>query len=131
MGDLDNDRDFDLVFSNNHDSSAVLRNDSEIKGHWLQVELIGSRSNRNAIGSVMELETTQGPRLRMVKSGTSYMSTCDRRQVWGLAAGCKPSKLHIHWPSGFKQTLPIEEGTTYVRVHEQPGPNTSATARAD
>jgi len=60
LGDLDADGDFDLVFTNNLEPLAVLRNDTKTENQWLQVELIGRESNRNAVGAILTLETSRG-----------------------------------------------------------------------
>lgn len=105
LGDLDNDGDVDFAFSNNHEPAALLRNDSTDDGGWVRVRLIGRRSNREAIGAVLILKTTEGPRLRMIKGGTSYLSHSDLRPIWGLPAGARVTGLEVHWPSGQVQTI--------------------------
>jgi ribosome biogenesis protein Nip4 len=118
-GDMDADGDFDMVFTNNLETLAVLRNDTQTTGQWLQVELIGRQSNRNAVGAILNLETTQGKQLRLVKSGVSYLSTCDRRQLWGMPKGANPKTLEVRWPSGKTQQLDVGDAAgTLVRLYE-------------
>ena len=100
LADLDNDHDLDMAFANNHESAAVLRNDTPVAGRQLQVRLIGTRSNRSSIGASLELETSAGKRFRMVKGGGSYLSQPDLRTVFGVPEGAEAKKLTIRWPSG-------------------------------
>ena len=100
VGDLDQDGDPDLVFANNHEPAALLRNDSPENRQWLRVRLIGRQSNRDAIGSVLLLRTSQGDMMRMVKGGTSYLSHSDIRSYWGIPKGAKTYSLEVRWPSG-------------------------------
>jgi hypothetical protein len=119
-GDLDADGDFDMVFTNNLESLAVLRNDTKTGGNqWLQVELIGRQTNRNAVGAILTLETSQGKQLRLVKSGVSYLSTCDRRLLWGFPKGVTPKTVSIQWPSGKTQQMDVQGSAgTLVRLYE-------------
>ena len=105
FADLDNDGDMDMVFANNHEPAAVLRNDSAPDGQWLQVRLRGRGSNRDAIGAVLELETSIGKRVRLIKGGGTYLSQNDLRVNWGLPKGAQAQALVIKWPRGQEQRI--------------------------
>ena len=78
-GDLDNDGDIDLVVSRINQPVAVLRCDSQSQNHWLTLQLVGTKSNRDAIGAQIRVHTSMGVRLRLTKGGSSYASSHDPR----------------------------------------------------
>jgi hypothetical protein len=106
-GDLDDDGDMDFCFVNNGDPCGLLRNDSTDDGQWLRVRLVGTASNRGAIGATLTLHTDQGEMLRFVKGGSSYASHCDVRPLWGFPEGTKLKSLTVTWPSGTKQKVDV------------------------
>ncbi len=105
IGDLDNDGDYDLGFTNNDDPSALLRNDSTDGNSWLRVRLIGRGSNRDAIGARLILESKDDKFVRWVKSGASYLSHSDVRPLFGIPKGTELQSMTIHWPSGKVQKI--------------------------
>lgn len=117
MGDLDNDGDQDLGFTNNDEPSALLRNDSTDGNSWLRVRLIGTASNRDGVGARLVLSMENGELLRFAKNGTSYLSQSDSRPLWGFPKGCVPKLLTVYWPSGVVQSLeypPVNEEVTFL-----------------
>jgi hypothetical protein len=105
-GDLGNDGDLDIFVSNINQPLAVLRNDSVRFGNWLVMQLIGVKSSRWAEGAWIEFEFDDGKKiLRLVKGGTSYASTSDRRVHVGLGQYDQIAQITIHWPSGTVQYL--------------------------
>jgi hypothetical protein len=103
LGDLDNDGRTDVVLNQMNEPAVVLRNRHETGHHWLGVALTG-RPNRDAVGARLELEVGGEKLLRAVKGGGSYLSSGDRRVVFGLGADGKVGRLTVRWPSGQTQT---------------------------
>jgi enediyne biosynthesis protein E4 len=99
-GDLDNDGDLDLVFVNTNEPAAVLLNAVSASGHWLKLQLVGTASNREAIGARCVIRTSDGTQLRHRYGGGSYLSTSDRIVHFGIASGATLESIEIHWPSG-------------------------------
>jgi hypothetical protein len=131
IGDLDNDGDYDLGFTNNDEPSALLRNDSTDGNSWLRVRLIGRAANRDGIGARLVLETSNGKLMRFVKSGASYTSHCDDRPLFGFPKGTSLQSLTIHWPSGRTQkiaTVQAGNDLTILEATDSGGAN-SSTAR--
>jgi hypothetical protein len=101
-GDLDNDGRLDVVISNCNEPAVLLRNVCA-GGHWLGVELRGT-PNRDAVGAELTLET-KGRRLRRaIKGGGSYLSSGDRRVLFGLGEAATVERLTVRWPSGRTET---------------------------
>lgn len=117
--DLDDDGDLDFVFSHNDgERNALVSNETPRKGGWLRVRLVGTRSNRDAIGARLVLHTSAGDQLRLVKGGGSYESQCDLRPFWGIPAGAKIKGLTLHWPSGAVEEYPLSQGNQSLTIIE-------------
>jgi hypothetical protein len=102
--DIDSDGDLDPIFSNINAPLAILRNDSPKSNHWFQLKLIGTKSNRDAIGAIATAVVPQGKLVRVRKGGGSYLSTSQEALSWGLGETDKIQKLTVRWPSG-KETI--------------------------
>jgi hypothetical protein len=102
VGDFDNDGRPDIVFTNNGGPVKLLRNATETENHWLRLELVGDgkKSNRNAIGARVEIETGGRKLVRWVTGGGSYLSASDRRLLLGLGKNTRAEHVRVTWPSG-------------------------------
>jgi hypothetical protein len=117
-GDLDDDGDTDFCFVNNNDPCALIRNDSIDENQWLRVRLVGTASNRDGIGAMLRLQTSDGEILRMVKGSSSFASQCDLRPLWGVPASSQIQGLSITWPSGTVQTVAVSNGGQELTILE-------------
>jgi len=122
-GDLDNDGDLDACISHLNENVALLRNNA-VDRSWLGVELIGKFSNRDAIGARITLKTTRGDQLRLIKGGSSYLSSPDRRVLYGIPSGAEPTELQIEWPSGIRQSVAVTRHNCYLSILETEPPGT-------
>ena len=103
--DFDHDGDLDLLISNNHGPACLLRNDGGNTNRWLSLRLVGTKSNRDAIGAVVRVESASGKQMQMVHSGSSYCSQSDLALTFGLGKDAEASAVEIQWPSGAKQRI--------------------------
>ncbi len=117
-GDLDLDGDLDLVVSHVNQPVAVLENQGPLVSRSLTVELTGTKSPRWSIGTVVRLITTQGAQIRQWRGGGSFASTSDPRLLFGIPAGQFPVRLEISWPSGLRETIPLETWTRRIHIVE-------------
>lgn len=112
-GDLDNDGDQDLIFCHTNDPSSVIRNGAVTANGELKVRLIGTRSNRDAIGAILTLHTESKAgaldQQRQIKGGGSYLSQSDLACHWGVPEGSTVKGLSIRWPSGREQRISDEQ----------------------
>ena len=97
--DIDNDGTLELLVNNNYDAPSLLRNRGE-HGNWLLVKLVGTKSNRSAIGARVVVRADGHQQLQEVRSGGSYISQSDFRLHFGLADARKVDAIEIQWPSG-------------------------------
>jgi enediyne biosynthesis protein E4 len=100
FADYDNDGDMDVLVTNNGDSPQLLRNDGGNRNHWLEVRLIGSRSNRDGIGSKVKIGADGVTQVEEAKGGMSYQAAHDPRLHFGLGVAARIRILEIDWPSG-------------------------------
>ena len=110
--DYDNDGDIDIVTNNRGDYPSLLRNDGGNANHWLEILLIGTKSNRDGIGASLKLTSDGITHVEQAKGGMSYMSASDPRIFFGLGKRNKIDSLEITWPSGLVEkvtTVPIDK----------------------
>jgi hypothetical protein len=99
LGDLDNDGLPDFVASHVNEPVAVVRNVAPRDNHWLGVELEGE-GLRDYVGAKITLQVGGRTLSRFAKGGTSYLSSSDRRLLFGLGKEAKVGRLTVEWPSG-------------------------------
>src|SRR5712671_4997981 len=87
--DYDNDGDADIAINNRGDYPELLRNDGGNSNHWLEVLLIGTRSNRDGVGASLKLTSGDFVRVEQSKGGMTYMSANDPRILFGLGKHAK------------------------------------------
>jgi enediyne biosynthesis protein E4 len=102
--DFDNDGMVELLVNNSHDPPSLLKNYGS-RDNWVLIKLVGTKSNREAIGSQVRVRTSNHQQLQEVRSGGSYISQSDFRLHFGLGAATKIDELEIRWPSGLVEKL--------------------------
>jgi enediyne biosynthesis protein E4 len=120
FGDFDNDGDLDVVVINLNEPPSLLRNDVTGGGHWLKVKLIGTASNRSAIGARVTVRYGTRVQAQEVMSQSSFYSANDLRLHFGLGSA-QIADLEIRWPNGKKEILTKIEADHLVTVREGAG----------
>jgi enediyne biosynthesis protein E4 len=123
IGDIDNDGLVDAVVTTNDGTLHILHNATEIHNHWLTLNLVGHKSNRDAIGAEVTLVTAKSSQLATVSTAGSYLSSSDKRLHFGLGSETAARTIEIRWPSGIRQTLKDVQGDQVLQVQE-PTPET-------
>lgn len=110
--DLDNDGDVDIVVLNSRAKPSVLRNDSPKQGHWLQLQLQGTRTNRDGVGARVEVKCPGLTLVDEVHSGRGYQSHYGTRLYFGLGQQTKIDQVMVHWIGGKREiftNIPINQ----------------------
>jgi hypothetical protein len=97
-GDYDNDGLTDLLVANNGAPPILIRNESSGAGGWIGVKLVGTASNRDAVGARVAWSAGGVVRHRAVTGGGSYLSSHDPRLVLGLGSAHQLDWLEVEWP---------------------------------
>src|SRR5690242_11568046 len=118
IGDLDNDGRIDVVVTTNDGPLHVLHNETITANHWLTLRLVGHKSNRDAIGAVVKVETGQGAQSATVSTTGSYLSSSDKRLHFGLGSEAAAKTIEIRWPSGIRQKLQNVAADQILQIDE-------------
>jgi hypothetical protein len=120
FGDFDNDGDMDILILNMNEAPSLLRNDLKGTHHWLKVKLVGTKSNRSAIGARVLARYSGRVQAQAVLSQSSYYSCNDSRLHFGLGQATT-ADLTIHWPSGFVEKYPDVKCDQLITIREAHG----------
>jgi hypothetical protein len=99
-GDIDNDGDLDILMTTNNGPAYLYRNDQLAGNRSIRFQLVGTQSNRDAIGATVQVQTGDGSQWRMVKGGSSYLSQSELPVTFGLGKRDKVDRVVIQWPNG-------------------------------
>ncbi|HXG47274.1 MAG TPA: ASPIC/UnbV domain-containing protein, partial [Methylomirabilota bacterium] len=115
----------DIAVSASTDRHALLRNESRNRKHWLAIELVGTKSNRDAVGARITITVLGRKQMRELVAGDGYGSQNTLRQHFGLNEAAVVEKIEVRWPaSGITQTffnvpadriIEITEGSDQIR----------------
>ena len=100
FGDLDNNGTVDVAINNVHETPDVFLTAAPPEHHWLVMTLVGTVSNRSAIGARIKVVTGDVAQLREVQGGGSYISQNDLRVHVGLGAAAAADRIEVRWPNG-------------------------------
>jgi len=114
VADFDNDGRLDFYQTNADQEALFYRNISEGTGHWIELHLVGTKSNRDAIGARVTVRAGIQTWIREVNGGNGYASQSATRLHFGLGAAGKVDSIEIRWPSGLKEKVsaPLDRITT-------------------
>jgi len=99
-GDFDRDGDVDLLLTTNNGPAYLYRNDQLAGNHSIRFRLVGTKSNRDAIGATVHVFAGGITQSRMVKGGSSYLSQSELPLTFGLEKHDRIERVVIDWPSG-------------------------------
>jgi len=113
-GDFDRDGDLDLLMTSNNGPAYLYRNDQLAGNRSIRFQLVGTKSNRDAIGATVKIFTGGTSQSRLVKGGSSYLSQSELPVTFGLAKRDKVDRVVIEWPSGrTEEHNDLAAGRTY------------------
>jgi hypothetical protein len=114
VADLDNDGRLDFFQANADQEPYLYRNTTAGAGHWIELKLVGSKSNRDAIGARVTVKTAARAIMREVDGGNGYAGQSSQRLHFGLGGQTAVPSIEIRWPSGAVQqaSAPVDRVTT-------------------
>jgi len=121
FGDYDNDGDVDVLVSNVNAAPDLYRLDNRSSNHWLALKLVGTRSNRSAIGARVRCVTGEQTQTEEVRGGGSYISQNDLRVHFGLGAAARATLVEVRWPNGLVEQWRDLEADRIVTLTEGTG----------
>ena len=121
-GDIDADGDLDILLTTNGGPARLFRNEADFEKHYVRLKLVGTKSNRSAIGAKVRLRSGGIWQRREVLSGSSYASQSELVLTFGLGRLDRAEKVIVWWPSGVTQTLTEVPANRTVVVTEPGGP---------
>lgn len=117
--DFDRDGDLDILISTNNGPAYLYRNDGGNRNHWITLKLVGTKSNRSALGAVAYIESASGKQMQTVHSGSSYCSQSDLALTFGLGRDDQVKSITVLWPSGQKDTLTNVKPNQFLTIREK------------
>jgi len=100
VGDLWNDGRLSVVISNMSAAPSLLVNEVRSANHWIELKMVGTRSNRDAIGTRVRVKAGKRALVDEVRSGGSYISQSDMRLHFGLGSAARLDMIQVRWPDG-------------------------------
>jgi enediyne biosynthesis protein E4 len=100
VGDFDRDGQLDLLMTTNHGPAFLYRNEQTGGNRSIRIRLVGTTSNRDAIGALVRLYNHGEMQSRLVHSGSSYLSQSELPVTFGVGKADKVERVTIHWPNG-------------------------------
>jgi enediyne biosynthesis protein E4 len=105
FGDFNNDGKIDIVVTALNDKPQLFLNRTENENHWVILKLVGTKDNRDGIGTRVKLTTTNGVQYNHATTAVGYSSSSDKRVHFGLGNAAVIDKIELEWPTGTKQVL--------------------------
>ena len=118
FADYDNDGKVDAFLVNLGAKGKLVHNVSTNTGHWLAIQLRGTKSNRDGIGARVEVFAGGHRELQERVAGSGYLSQNEARLHFGLGAATSADKIVVRWPSGLVQTLEHVSADRVLTVEE-------------
>jgi hypothetical protein len=103
VGDIDNDGAVEVLINNQGERPSLLKQNGKPPGNWVLLRLIGTKSNRSAIGAKVRLTAGGTTQTKEVRSGGHYISQSDLRLHFGLGTAQRVDRVEILWPSGLRE----------------------------
>jgi enediyne biosynthesis protein E4 len=120
FGDLNNDGKIDVVVSAINEKPQLLMNRTANSNHWILLNLVGTKDNRDGLGTKVKITTSEGVQYNVATTAVGYNSSSDKRVHFGLGKAAAIEKIELTWPTGLKQTLTnvkVDQVLTIVEGH--------------
>ncbi|MDR3727359.1 MAG: CRTAC1 family protein [Terracidiphilus sp.] len=105
FGDFNNDGKIDIVVNILNDKPQLFMNRTANGNHWIILKLVGTRDNRDGLGTRIKVTTAEGVQYNHATTAVGYSSSSDKRVHFGLGKAAIVDKIELQWPTGVKQVL--------------------------
>ncbi len=113
-GDFNRDGSLDVLMTTNNGPAYLFRNDQQMGNRSIRIKLVGTKSNRDAIGAVVRVSCGGLKQMRMVHSGSSYLSQSELTTTFGTGHHDRAERVVLEWPSGrVEEYKNLPTGKTY------------------
>ncbi len=116
-GDIDNDGDLDLLMTTNGGPALLFRNEGA-SNRRLRIKLVGTSSNRSALGAVVTVTAGGEKQWKMLRSGSSYLSQSELVLTFGLGGHAVAESVEVRWPNGLVEKLTSVKADQAIVVEE-------------
>lgn len=118
FGDFNNDGKIDAVVSVLNGPPELWINRSKDHNHWIILNLVGVKSNRDALGTQIKITTAHGDQYNETTTAVGYNSSSDKRVHFGLGSDATIRRIELRWPSGIRQVLTNVKADQVLTVKE-------------
>ena len=118
FGDFNNDGCVDVLVNNQNSKPSLIKVTQQNRNHWINIKLVGTKSNRSAIGARLKCVAGSLSQIDEVQSGGSYLSQNDLRIHFGIGEKTSIDVLEIRWPSGAVDRLHNIAPDQFIRIEE-------------
>ena len=119
FGDLNNDGNIDVVVNVINGRPQLLMNRSSTGNHWIILNLVGRKDNRDGLGTRVKITTSQGVQFNHATTAVGYSSSSDKRVHFGLGKASVIERIELWWPTGVKQVLTNVKADQVLTVVEK------------
>jgi hypothetical protein len=118
FGDLNNDGKVDVVVTVLNGPPEILMNRTANHHHWILLNLVGVRDNRDGLGTKVKITTAHGSQYNEATTALSYNSSSDKRVHFGLGEDAVIDRIELSWPTGVKQVLTHVKADQVLTIKE-------------
>jgi hypothetical protein len=119
FADYDTDGKMDAFLVNLGSAGVLLHNVTKSTGHWIKVNLVGVKSNRDGIGALVEVAAGSLKQRAERVAASGYLSQDDWRLHFGLGANTRVDKITVTWPSGIRQVVENVAADRVITIREK------------
>jgi enediyne biosynthesis protein E4 len=119
-GDINNDGALDLLVATNGGPAVLFRNTGTTNNR-LRIKLVGTKSNRDGIGATVRVTAGNDGQTKMLRSGSSYLSSSELVLTFGLGTHPQVDSIEIQWPSGAKESIFKVSPNQFITIKESSG----------
>lgn len=119
FGSFNNDGKIDVVVSTINDKPQLLMNGTATGNHWIILNLVGTKDNRDGLGTRVKIVTAEGVQYNHATTAVGYSSSSDKRVYFGLGKAAAIDRIELCWPTGVRQVLTNVKADQVLTVVEK------------